>query len=170
MEKYHSQVGGDWEFLNRLFPWWHRIPRYMNYLKYFWTRENNEGENMNKLFSADPPQLYAIHYWGYKPWQCFRDYDCNWNTDQKFASDEAHAQWFKVYDDMPENLQKQCGLSTATKAYLEHNRRKAEAAAFPDKHYAINITDPRLNVCQENHCDWNGLLLHWQKNKDSPLS
>lgn len=51
-----------------------------------------------RLFSAEPAELYAIHYWGYKPWQCYRDYDCNWNSNQQFASDEAHAQWFKVLE------------------------------------------------------------------------
>ncbi|KAG0591973.1 hypothetical protein KC19_1G215400 [Ceratodon purpureus] len=167
MEKVASQIGGDWDFLNRMFPWWHRIPRHMNYLKYFWTRQNNEDQDMNRLFSSDPPQLYAIHYWGYKPWQCFRDYDCNWNVNQQFASDEAHNQWFKVYDDMPGNLQKHCALSTGTKAFLEHNRRKAKAAGFADQHWAINITDPRLNLCQESHCDWNALLSLWEKSTNS---
>lgn len=49
MESTASQVSGDWDFFNRIFPWWHRIPRHMNYLKYFWTRQNNEGDYMNKL-------------------------------------------------------------------------------------------------------------------------
>ncbi|XP_024392627.1 uncharacterized protein [Physcomitrium patens] len=164
MEKSESEIGGDWDFFNRIFPWWHRIPRHMNYLKYFWTRSRTSEVNYsNRLFSSDPPQLYAIHYWGYKPWQCFRDYDCNWNSNQHFASDEAHARWFKVYDELPENLQKHCALSTGTKAYLEHNRRTAEAAALEDKHWAITIKDPRLNVCQEGHCDWKALLSIWDK-------
>jgi lipopolysaccharide biosynthesis glycosyltransferase len=50
------------------------------------------------MFSATPSDLYAIHYVrGKKPWKCFRDYDCNFNADQHYASDEAHAQWFKVH-------------------------------------------------------------------------
>lgn len=48
IEKNASQIGGDWDFLNRMFPWWHRIPRHMNYLKYFWTRQDNEVDYMNK--------------------------------------------------------------------------------------------------------------------------
>nr|PNR58003.1 hypothetical protein PHYPA_004998 [Physcomitrium patens] len=171
MEKIISETGGDWDFFNRIFPWWHRIPKHMNYLKYFWTRSRtSEVDSSNRLFSAEPPQLYAIHYWGYKPWQCFRDYDCNWNSNNHFASDEAHARWFKVYDELPENLQKFCSLSTGTKAYLEHNRRVAEAAALEDKHWAITITDPRLNVCLENHCDWNALLSYWDKTVNSSSS
>lgn len=84
-------------------------------------------------------------------------------------SSESCCSWFdvlfvkQVYDELPENLQKHCALSTGTKAYLEHNRRTAEAAALEDKHWAITIKDPRLNVCQEGHCDWKALLSIWDK-------
>ncbi|KAG0579921.1 hypothetical protein KC19_4G134800 [Ceratodon purpureus] len=168
MEKLASEVDDDWDFFNRVFPWWHRIPKDMNSLKYFWSRDKKSVDNMNRLFSANPPELYAIHYVrGKKPWKCFRDYDCNWNADQHYASDEAHAQWFKVHDQMPENLQKHCALSTRALAELEHDRRAAQSNDTPDKHWAINITDPRVNVCQgkhcdlnlceQNHCDWNAM-------------
>jgi hypothetical protein len=43
-----SDISNDQEFFNRMFPWWHRIPRHMNYLKYFWTRQANEVDNMNR--------------------------------------------------------------------------------------------------------------------------
>ena len=68
---------------------------------------------------------------------------------------------------MPENLQKHCALSTRALAELEHDRRAAQSNDTPDKHWAINITDPRVNVCQgkhcdlnlceQNHCDWNAM-------------
>ncbi|GJZ10717.1 putative zinc finger, CCHC-type containing protein [Tanacetum coccineum] len=58
---------------------------------------------------------------GLKPWLCFRDYDCNWNVAkiQEFASDVAHARWWKVHDAMPENLHKYCLLRSKQKAALE---------------------------------------------------
>lgn len=53
-----------------------------------------------RLFAAEPQELYVIHYLGIKPWLCYRDYDCNWNFERQFASDDAHAQWFKVRDNL----------------------------------------------------------------------
>lgn len=47
MEKLASEVKDDWEFFNRVFPWWHRIPRNMNALKYFWTRRQKDVDYMN---------------------------------------------------------------------------------------------------------------------------
>ena len=49
MEKLVSEVKDEWDFLNRVFPWWHRIPKHMNSLKYFWTRQSEDVDHMNRL-------------------------------------------------------------------------------------------------------------------------
>ncbi|KAL2631304.1 hypothetical protein R1flu_015990 [Riccia fluitans] len=164
-----SYNGGDQGFLNEIFPWWHRIPKRMNYLKFFWSPINSTEERRlelaekNGLFQADPPALYVLHYLGLKPWTCFRDYDCNWNTNEAhmYASDVAHARWWKVHDSMLEDLQQHCLLSTKRKAALEWDRRQAEAANYEDQHWKINVTDPRLQVCNQRFCYWESMLWHW---------
>lgn len=158
-----SYNGGDQGFLNEIFTWWHRLPKHMNFLKHFWSSDAEEKELKTYLFGADPPILYVLHYLGNKPWLCFRDYDCNWNVDvlQDFASDVAHARWWKVHDSMPTSLQKFCLLRSKQKASLEWDRRQAEAAKLPDEHWKRNITDTRLNICNERFCFWESMLWHW---------
>ncbi|KAK7385052.1 hypothetical protein VNO78_30759 [Psophocarpus tetragonolobus] len=159
-----SYNGGDQGYLNEIFTWWHRIPKHMNFLKHFWEGDEEEKKVMKtRLFGADPPILYVIHYLGYKPWLCFRDYDCNWNVDilQEFASNVAHARWWKVHDAMPENLQKFCLLRSKQKAALEWDRRQAEKGNYSDGHWKIKIKDPRLNTCFEDFCFWESMLWHW---------
>ncbi|RRT47178.1 hypothetical protein B296_00036720 [Ensete ventricosum] len=161
-----SYNGGDQGYLNEIFTWWHRIPRQMNFLKHFWEGDTEEVKaKKTKLFKADTPGLYVLHYLGLKPWLCFRDFDCNWNSIlyRSFASDEAHATWWRVHDSMPENLQNMCLLSTVTKAGLEYNRRKAEKANFPDEHWKRNVTDPRRHICFETFCRWEDVLQNWGK-------
>ncbi|GKB60317.1 hypothetical protein Tco_0916503, partial [Tanacetum coccineum] len=55
--------------------------------------EEEKKVTKTRLFGADPPVLYVLHYLGLKPWLCFHDYDCNWNVVkiQEFASNVAHA-------------------------------------------------------------------------------
>lgn len=158
-----SYNGGDQGYLNEIFTWWHRMPKHMNFLKHFWSSDAEEKELKTYLFGADPPILYVLHYLGNKPWLCFRDYDCNWNNDllRDFASDVAHARWWKVHDSMPKKLQKFCLLRSKQKASLEWDRRQAEAAKFPDEHWKRNITDTRLNICDESFCYWESMLWHW---------
>eukprot|EP01018_Ginkgo_biloba_P019232 Gb_06192 [translate_table: standard] len=158
-----SYNGGDQGYLNEIFTWWHRLPKHMNFLKHFWSSDTDEKELKTYLFGADPPILYVLHYLGLKPWLCFRDYDCNWNVEilQGFASDIAHARWWKVHDSMPENLQSFCLLRSKQKASLEWDRRQAEAAKLPDEHWKRNITDSRLQICRESFCFWESMLWHW---------
>ncbi|XP_010911799.1 putative UDP-glucuronate:xylan alpha-glucuronosyltransferase 3 isoform X1 [Elaeis guineensis] len=159
-----SYNGGDQGYLNEIFTWWHRIPKHMNFLKHFWEGdEESVKAHKTDLFGADPPVLYVLHYLGLKPWLCFRDYDCNWNEDilREFASDVAHARWWKVHDTMPEKLQHFCLLRSKQKAALEWDRRQAEKAKFPDGHWKQNITDPRLHICFEEFCFWESMLWHW---------
>ncbi|CAJ1971993.1 unnamed protein product [Sphenostylis stenocarpa] len=159
-----SYNGGDQGYLNEIFTWWHRIPKHMNFLKHFWEGDEEEKKVMKtRLFGADPPILYVIHYLGYKPWLCFRDYDCNWNVDilREFASNVAHARWWKVHDAMPENLQKFCLLRSKQKAALEWDRRQAEKGNYSDGHWKIKIEDPRLKTCFEDFCFWESMLWHW---------
>ncbi|MQL85970.1 hypothetical protein Taro_018497 [Colocasia esculenta] len=159
-----SYNGGDQGYLNEIFTWWHRIPKHMNFLKHFWVGDEEEKKQMKvRLFGADPPVLYVLHYLGLKPWLCFRDYDCNWNVDilQEFASDIAHARWWRVHDAMPDNLQSFCLLRSKQKAALEWDRRQAEKANYSDGHWKKNITDPRLNICFEEFCFWESMLWHW---------
>lgn len=159
-----SYNGGDQGYLNEIFTWWHRIPRHMNYLKHFWIGDGDDKKSMKtRLFAAEPPVLYVLHYLGFKPWMCFRDYDCNWNVDfmQEFASDVAHQKWWRVHDLMPKKLRKFCLLSTHRKANLEWDRRQAEKANYSDGHWRLNVTDARLRICKDDYCNWKSMLLHW---------
>lgn len=159
-----SYNGGDQGYLNEIFTWWHRIPKRMNFLKHYWEGDEPEKKEMKtRLFGADPPILYVLHYLGLKPWLCFRDYDCNWNNEllHEFASDIAHRTWWKVHDAMPENLHKYCLLRSKQKASLEWDRRQAEKGNYTDGHWKIKIKDPRLETCFENFCFWESMLWHW---------
>lgn len=159
-----SYNGGDQGYLNEIFTWWHRIPKHMNFLKHFWEGDEEEKKEMKtRLFGADPPILYVLHYLGLKPWLCFRDYDCNWNVAkiQEFASDVAHARWWTVHDAMPENLHKYCLLRSKQKAALEWDRREAEKGNYSDGHWKIKIKDSRLTTCFEEFCFWESMLWHW---------
>ncbi|KMT19454.1 hypothetical protein BVRB_1g010840 [Beta vulgaris subsp. vulgaris] len=159
-----SYNGGDQGYLNEIFTWWHRIPKRMNFLKHYWEGDEPEKKEMKtRLFGADPPILYVLHYLGLKPWLCFRDYDCNWNNEllHEFASDIAHRTWWKVHDAMPENLHKYCLLRSKQKASLEWDRRQAEKGNYTDGHWKIKIKDSRLETCFENFCFWESMLWHW---------
>ncbi|KAF8776101.1 hypothetical protein HU200_003785 [Digitaria exilis] len=142
-----SYNGGDQGFLNEVFVWWHRLPRRANYLKNFWANTTGERALKERLFGADPAEVWSIHYLGMKPWTCYRDYDCNWNVaDQRvYASDEAHRRWWQVYDQMGEEVMSGpwCGLSERRKVEIAWARHVAEEAGFADQHWRINITDPR---------------------------
>ncbi|KAL7155069.1 hypothetical protein ABFS83_03G049300 [Erythranthe nasuta] len=140
-----SYNGGDQGFLNEVFVWWHRLPRRVNFLKNFWSNSSAEAGFKNHLFGSDPPELYSVHYLGLKPWLCYRDYDCNWDLpDQRvYASEEAHARWWRVHDAMEEGLRKVCGLSEERKIELEWDRKMAREMGSTDHHCWINVTDPR---------------------------
>ncbi|KAK3006029.1 hypothetical protein RJ639_016308, partial [Escallonia herrerae] len=159
-----SYNGGDQGYLNEIFTWWHRIPKHMNFLKNFWIGDEEEiKQKKTRLFGANPPVLFVLHYLGVKPWMCFRDYDCNWNVDiqQEFASDVAHYRWWKVHDAMPEHLQQFCLLKSKQKAQLEWDRRQAEKGNFSDGHWRLKIEDPRLKKCIDKLCSWKSMLRHW---------
>ncbi|KAL2906767.1 UDP-glucuronate:xylan alpha-glucuronosyltransferase 1 [Bienertia sinuspersici] len=159
-----SYNGGDQGYLNEIFTWWHRIPRHMNFLKHFWIGDEEVKKQMKtKLFGAEPPVLYVLHYLGIKPWLCHKDYDCNWNTDflQEFASDVAHATWWKVHDAMPEKLQEFCLLKSKQKAQIEVDRRQAEKGNYSDGHWKIVVKDKRMDKCIDKYCKWKGMLKHW---------
>ncbi|CAN8327200.1 unnamed protein product [Cochlearia groenlandica] len=140
-----SYNGGDQGYLNEIFVWWHRLPRRVNFLKNFWSNTTNERNIKNNLFAAEPPQLYSIHYLGWKPWLCYRDYDCNHDVDEQlvYASDAAHVRWWRVHDGMDESLQKLCRLTKQRRTEINWERRKARLRGSTDFHWRINITDPR---------------------------
>ncbi|KAI8029246.1 UDP-glucuronate:xylan alpha-glucuronosyltransferase 1 [Camellia lanceoleosa] len=159
-----SYNGGDQGYLNEIFTWWHRIPKHMNYLKNFWVGDDEAvKQKKTKLFGAEPPILYVLHYLGLKPWLCFRDYDCNWNADifHEFASDVAHNKWWRVHDAMPQQLQQFCLLKSKQKAQLEWDRMQAEKENYTDGHWRNQIKDWRLNKCIDNFCSWESMLRHW---------
>ncbi|KAJ4796594.1 Hexosyltransferase [Rhynchospora pubera] len=143
-----SYDGGDQGFLNEMFVWWHRLPRRTNFFKMIWANTTKEKLKFDSMFVADPPQLYAIHYFGLKPWMCYRDYDCNWDleTVRGFANDEAHWRWWRVYDGMDEGLKKMCRLSIKQKRNLNHFRLQASKMRYSDGHWKWNITDPRKDI------------------------
>ena len=129
--------GGDQGFLNEIFTWWHRLPWRLNALKTF------EGKSIEQhVMKKD---LYAVHYLGLKPWMCYRDYDCNWDLEDRqiYASDSAHRIWWQVYDAMPKELQPYCGLTEKRDKRLKSWRARAANASYVDGHRKIEIKDPR---------------------------
>ncbi|CAA0823300.1 UDP-glucuronate\\x3axylan alpha-glucuronosyltransferase 1 [Striga hermonthica] len=159
-----SYNGGDQGYLNEIFTWWHRLPKHVNFLKNFWVGDDDIVRRKKvALFRADPPLLYVLHYLGNKPWMCFRDYDCNWNVDilREFASDEAHAKWWRVHDAMPDRLKEFCLLPSKQKAQLEWDRRQAEKGNYSDGHWRIKVRDERVNKCIDQYCNWRSMLRHW---------
>ncbi|KAL4351340.1 hypothetical protein GQ457_06G020710 [Hibiscus cannabinus] len=133
-----SYNGGDQGFLNEVFTWWHRLPSHVNFLKYF---EGNQSSDRETI----PDDVSAIHYLGWKPWMCYRDYDCNWDSKERqiFASDKAHEKWWQVYDEMPERLQQYCRLTPRLNTRIQESRRIAQNLRLPDEHWKIGVTDPR---------------------------
>lgn len=165
-----SYNGGDQGYLNEIFTWWHRIPKHMNFLKHFWSGDEEVIKSKKiHLFEAEPPELYVLHYLGYKPWMCFRDYDCNWNVGKlhEFASDVAHRSWWKVHDAMPKELQSFCMLKSKQRAQLEYDRKQAEKRNYTDGHWRIQVKDSRKN-CDDKLCnvDWQSMLWIWGNQTD----
>jgi xylan alpha-glucuronosyltransferase len=145
-----SYNGGDQGYLNEVFSWWHRLPSHANYMKHFWEGDTEErAAAKRRVLAADPPIALAVHFVGLKPWFCFRDYDCNWNVPalRQFASDEAHARWWKVHDAMPRRLQGFCLLDERQKALLWWDVARAREANFSDAHWSVRIADPRRSIC-----------------------
>ncbi|KAF8693425.1 hypothetical protein HU200_038819 [Digitaria exilis] len=145
-----SYNGGDQGYLNEVFSWWHRLPSHANYMKHFWEGDTPERvAAKRRVMAADPPVVLAVHFVGLKPWFCFRDYDCNWNVPalRQFASDEAHARWWKVHDAMPKRLQGFCLLGERQKALLRWDVARAREANASDGHWEVRIKDPRRSIC-----------------------
>ncbi|KAI4388618.1 hypothetical protein MLD38_000930 [Melastoma candidum] len=141
-----SYNGGDQGYLNEIFVWWHRLPRRVNFLKNYWSNTTAERSVKDQLFGSDPPKLYGIHYLGWKPWLCYRDYDCNWDVEDSrvYASDVAHARWWRFADEaMDDKLRTFCGLTLQRRTELNWERRKARLMKSGDGHWKINVTDPR---------------------------
>ncbi|KAM0852401.1 hypothetical protein ACQ4PT_051782 [Festuca glaucescens] len=146
----HSYNGGDQGYLNEVFSWWHRLPSHANYMKHFWEGSSaDHAAAKRRVLAADPPVALAVHFVGMKPWFCFRDYDCNWNAPdlRQFASDEAHARWWKAHDAMPPRLQGFCLLDERQKALLRWDAVEARKANFSDGHWREKIADPRRRIC-----------------------
>ncbi|KAK7258854.1 hypothetical protein RIF29_24442 [Crotalaria pallida] len=138
VQSYNNEDDQDY-YLNEIFTWWHRLSWKMNYLKYYKRqRGNNEKREV-------PKDVYGIHYFGLKPWMCYRDYDCNWDVEDHhiFASDSAHQRWWQVYDAMPKKLQSYCGLTKKIEEKIMKQRAKARNARLINGHWKIEIKDPR---------------------------
>ncbi|KAJ3675522.1 hypothetical protein LUZ60_004564 [Juncus effusus] len=151
----NSYNGGDQGYLNEIFPYWHRIPLRMNYLKHFWEGDTDEiRERKTGLFGSEPAILYTIHYLGIKPWLCFRDYDCNFNVkiQHEFASDVAHFTWWRFHDKMPKYLQSFCLLSENQKEVLKVDLVNAKLEDYTDGHFRRSIKDPRIRLCSDEIC------------------
>ncbi|XP_051114248.1 putative UDP-glucuronate:xylan alpha-glucuronosyltransferase 5 [Andrographis paniculata] len=132
-----SYNGGDQGFLNEMFTWWHRLPGKANRLKFF----GSTGGGGRRIGE----DAAAIHYLGLKPWMCYKDYDCNWDTAsyRVFASDSANERWWRVYETMAAELRPYCGLTAAMEARIGKYRKKAREEKFPDGHWRIKVRDPR---------------------------
>uniref|UniRef100_A0A1J3CZG7 Hexosyltransferase n=1 Tax=Noccaea caerulescens TaxID=107243 RepID=A0A1J3CZG7_NOCCA len=137
--KIESYNGGDQGFLNEYFVWWHRLSKRVNTMKYF------GDESKNNKTRQLPDNLEGIHYLGLKPWRCYRDYDCNWDlkTRRVYASESVHKRWWKVYDKMPKKLKDYCGLSRKMEKDIEKWRKIAKLKGFPERHWRIEVRDPR---------------------------
>ena len=100
----NSYNGGDQGYLNEVLTWWHRLTLKINFMKIF-----SEGKREILV----PKDRYTIHFLGTKPWLCNTSYDCNWDRleNHRFASDDAHAYWWQVYDAMPKKLKRYCGTT-----------------------------------------------------------
>ncbi|XP_074558512.1 UDP-glucuronate:xylan alpha-glucuronosyltransferase 2-like [Curcuma longa] len=146
-----SYNGGDQGFLNEAFVWWHRLPRRVNFLKNIWSNTTAEARAKNRLMGAGAGgELYAIHYLGIKPWLCHREYDCNWNVAERwaYASDAAHATWWKLHDEMEVGLRAFCGLTGPRKEQLEKDRKQAELMGFIDGHWRLNVSDHSVRLVE----------------------
>lgn len=143
-----SYNGGDQGFLNEIFVWWHRLPRRTNFFKGTWSNTTHEKMMLDSLFKSDPPKLYAIHYFGLKPWMCYRDYDCNWLLGgvRKYANDEAHWKWWQLYDRIDDDLKDMCRLSAQQKSKLNLFTYLAAKTQYSDGHWKLKITDPRKDL------------------------
>ncbi|KAL5212128.1 hypothetical protein ABZP36_022975 [Zizania latifolia] len=150
-----SYNGGDQGYLNEVFSWWHRLPSHANYMKHFWEGDSEDHAAAKRaVLAADPPVVLAVHFVGMKPWFCFRDYDCNWNSAElrQFASDEAHARWWQAHDSMAPPLRGFCLLNERQKALLRWDAAEARAANFSDGHWRLPVSDPRRSVCADEVC------------------
>lgn len=136
-----SYNGGDQGFLNEVFRWWHRWPATVNFLKDFY----NVTIGPKHYY---PENTHALHYLGVKPWMCYKDYDCNWDIEeyQRFASDSAHKRWWKIYEEMPEELKPFCGLTREMEQRIIENREIAKKGNFSDGHWKIKVKDPRRRL------------------------
>nr|VDD59270.1 unnamed protein product [Brassica oleracea] len=137
--KIKSYNGGDQGFLNEYFVWWHRLSKHVNTMKYF----GAESKNSQKRHLPD--NLEGIHYLGLKPWLCYRDYDCNWDLKSRrvYASESVHEKWWKVYDKMPKKLRGYCGLTRKMEKNIEKWRKTAKVNGLPERHWRIQVKDPR---------------------------
>ncbi|XP_057541266.1 putative UDP-glucuronate:xylan alpha-glucuronosyltransferase 5 [Amaranthus tricolor] len=131
-----SYNGGDQGYLNEVITWWHRLTLHINFLKFF------EKDDKDRLV---PKDIYTIHLLGTKPWLCFRDYDCNWDREDyhPYASDDAHAKWWQVYDTMPKNLQTYCGMTRKQDRAMRNRKANATKVHLSNGHWKIHIKDPR---------------------------
>lgn len=117
-----SYNGGDQGFLNEMFVWWHRLPTKLNFLKDFNSYPNFMHDEVI------PEDAYALHYLGLKPWMCRQeDYDCNWDVSKfkRFASDSAHQKWWRIHNEMSNELKSHCVLTPeieeSVKVLIESN-------------------------------------------------
>ncbi|KAG2260084.1 hypothetical protein Bca52824_079378 [Brassica carinata] len=137
--KIKSYNGGDQGFLNEYFVWWHRLSKRVNRMKYFGAEsKNNQKRHL-------PDNLEGIHYLGLKPWLCYRDYDCNWDLKSRrvYASESVHEKWWEVYDKMPKKLRGYCGLTGKMVKNIEKWRKLAKVNGLPERHWSIQVRDPR---------------------------
>ncbi|KAK9671991.1 hypothetical protein RND81_12G068300 [Saponaria officinalis] len=114
-----SYNGGDQGYLNEVLTWWHRLTRKLTFMKFY----VHEGGNRSV-----PIDRYTIHYLGFKP--------CN----------DVHARWWGVYDTLPKELQKYCGMTKQLKNGLHRRRVEAQKVDLNDGHWKIEIKDPRQQI------------------------
>ncbi|KAL9248100.1 hypothetical protein vseg_021460 [Gypsophila vaccaria] len=145
MSKRHtmkSYNGGDQGYLNEVLTWWHRLTRKLTFIKFYAHEDGNRSVPLDR---------HTIHYLGFKPWLCYRDYDCNWDRldHHQFASDDVHARWWKVYDTLPKELQRYCRLTKQLKNVLYTTRVEAQKVNLHDEHWKIKIKDPRQHTLHD---------------------
>ncbi|CAN8241424.1 unnamed protein product [Cochlearia groenlandica] len=112
--KIESYNGGDQGFLNEIFVWWHRLSKRVNTMKYF-------GEKTEESSHVLPDNLEGA----------------------VFASDSVHGKWWKIYENMSEQLKGYCGLNKHMVKRIEKWRRISKNNSLSDRHWEIEVKDPR---------------------------
>ncbi|KAE8718555.1 hypothetical protein F3Y22_tig00110013pilonHSYRG00539 [Hibiscus syriacus] len=134
-----SATGNNATLFTPVFTWWHRIPRHMNFLKHFWSGDEEDvKQKKTRLFGSDPPVLYSLLAMRHMKDGGKCTTRCRRNYSSLLVEIEA-------------------------KGAVGVDRREAEKANFSDGHWRMKVKDRRRKKCIDNVCEWESMLKHWVK-------